>query len=146
MLISKRWLVGKGVSYSDLQWFYSQKSKDLNTLTKKLVKLDKLVLANWVVTKAMTRTQRSEYTRYSVGQTFDIIKKQFPKALNQKQTLYYAKEYAKKPRSASAAFAYGAAYCACITYRIAGASNAAASAFKAKLILNGLKIINKGGK
>ena len=140
MKVSKKWLNSKNACESGVQYVTEQKliGLDGKDFVKKLIKLEKLGYADWLVVRLMTHKQQIRYAIYAAEQVIKIYEDKYPDDKRPKEAIEAAKAYLKRPTKANKDKAYAAAYAA----NAANAANAAyAKEMKTKIIKYGLRLI-----
>jgi hypothetical protein len=174
--ITAKWLTKVNACFSDEEKKEFELIGDIKKIVNKLIKLDRLNDACWLITSYMNKMQRIEYAIFSAKQVLHIFEEKYPDDNRPRKAIEATEKYLKSPTkknnatantaaysSAAAAFATTdtaatAAYAAANTDYVATAVFAANAAvddavnattnndMKIKIIKNGLKIIYREEK
>ena len=107
-----------------IDWFESQKEKQLDIICFNLIDDGHANWANWLVSELMTRRQRVELAIFAAEQVLPIFESAHPDDLRPRQAIEAAKKSLKNKIYTADAAASAAAYEA--AYEAAKAANAAA--------------------
>ena len=80
MQITKKFLESKNACESGLEWVTEHNLLGLNSIDflNKLIELDKLDWANWLIVRVMERKQYIAYAIFAAEQVIDIYEKKCP--------------------------------------------------------------------
>lgn len=78
MEITKEWLKEKEACSKGFEWYLNQSDTDLYKLVDKLMQERRKAWANWLITRAMNRTQQLEYAIASAELVLPIFETKYP--------------------------------------------------------------------
>ncbi len=127
MKITIEWLTEKSACVEGREWFLGQKETDVSRVAQKLMRHCKFDWANWLVTRAMTYSQRVAYAIFAAECVIEIYEKAYPNDRRPRSAIEAAKKCLEAPTQANKDAAYAAADAA----NAANAANAAYAAYAA---------------
>lgn len=97
MIITLAWLKKVNACEDGVTWFETNygKSAELKPLCRRLLKENRFVWADWVLTAKMKRIQLIDYAIYSASLVLPIFEKEYPNDARPRQAIEAAKTYLK---------------------------------------------------
>ena len=115
MNINNEWLVENDACTAGKTWFLGQSESDAVKVVKALIKEDKLVWANWLISRALNRKDRIGYVVYAAEQVINIYDGKHPGNERRRNAINSAKAVMENPSKENKDAAY-AAYAAAHAY------------------------------
>ncbi len=115
MNINNEWLVENDACTAGKTWFLGQSESDAVKVVKALIKEDKLVWANWLISRALNRKDRIGYVVYAAEQVINIYDGKHPGNERRRNAINSAKAVMENPSKENKDAAY-AAYAAAYAY------------------------------
>lgn len=112
MQITREWLEKHKACKEGINWVMERPIVDGITLVKNLYANNKLLWANWLLVRLMTKEQKVQYAIFAAEQVMKIYEEKYPDIDTPRKAIEATKEYLKQPSEEMAQAAYDAAACA----------------------------------